>query len=40
MNVKENQTNKRINEPLVKSIRIERRVKENVKIYYLCNCLL
>lgn len=40
MNVKAKKTHKRKSEPLVKSIRTERRVKENVKTYYLCNCLL
>lgn len=39
MNIKAKKTNRRKNEPLVKFIRTERRVRENGRFYY-CNCLL
>lgn len=40
MNIGVKETNRRKSKPLVKSLRTERRVKENVKIYYFYNCLL
>lgn len=40
MSIRNKNLNRKLDEPLVKIIKTERRVKQDVKIYYLCNGLL